>query len=173
MTENEYLPYKSINVFINRDYLESAVRLVLQEYRQLPQEKARPFIKQFREHVNILGFRNTIKAPLSLQINAFASAFEEKNEVVPFTLSTWANIKSDLAVEVESWLKSEGWKGLTVDREFNDAEGFLSNWPKKLTFKKLIKDFKKAKPDVEFDQDDLILMVIWISGKLPPDESEL
>lgn len=173
MTEIEYLPFKSINVFINRDYLERVIRLVLQEYRQLPKEKARSFVTQFREHVNILGFRNTIKAPISLQVNALASAFEEKNEVVPFTLSTWTLVRSSLAAEVKSWLKSEGWKGLSVDREFNDTEGFLSDWPKKLTFGKIIKDFKKTKPDVEFENDDLILMVIWISGKLPPDDSEL
>lgn len=173
MTDTVYLPYKSINVFITREYLEKVLQEVLMGYSELPKESAISFNKQFREHVSILGFRNALKAPISLKINAYATAFEEKNEVIPFTLSSWAQLKTSLASEVEDWLKAEGWKELTADRVFIETEGLKSNWPKKLTFKKIVRDFKKAKPDVKFEDDDLILMVIWISGKLPPEETEL
>lgn len=173
MAESEYLPYKSVNVFITHEYLGKVTREILTGYKQLSKENAKSFIVQFREHVNVLGFRNVIRAPLSLQINAYTSAFEGKNDVVPFTLSTWALINSGLASEVKSWLKTEGWDCLSEVRHYNDSEGFLQDWPKKLSFTKLVKNFKKAKPNVEFEDDDLILMVIWISGKLPPEDSEL
>ncbi len=122
MTDIVYLPYKSINVFITREYLEKVIRQVLMGYSELPKEKVISFVNQFREHVTILGFRNVVKAPLSLQINAYASAFEEKNEVVPFTLSSWAHLNTSLASEVEAWLQAEGWKDLSVYREFTDTE---------------------------------------------------
>ena len=167
MSDVEYLPYKAVNIFINREYLEQLIETVLKGYNNLSKEKRLAFVKQFRQYVNILGFRNAIRAPLSLQIKAHASAFEAKNEVVPFTLSTWAELNPNLASEVESWLESEGWKGLKKERDFNETEGFLSDWPEKLSFDKLVKKFKKAKPDVKPNRDDLILMVLWISGKLP------
>jgi len=169
MTDIEYLPYKAVNVFINREYLEQLLESVLNGYNKLSKEKQIAFVKLFRQHVNVLGFRNAIRAPLSLQIKAYSSAFEEKNEVVPFTLSTWVELNSSLASEVEDWLDAEGIEVLDRDRGFIETEGFLTDWPKKLTFDKLVKNFEKAKPNVKHNRDDLILMVLWISGKLPPE----
>ncbi|MEA3326044.1 MAG: hypothetical protein U9R53_01850 [Chloroflexota bacterium] len=173
MTDIEYLPYKAINVFINHEYLEQLLESVLKGYNKLPKQKQIAFVKQFRQHVNVLGFRNAIRAPLSLQINAYISAFEEKNDVVPFTLSTWAELNPNLASEVENWLEAEGWNVLNRERDFIETEGFLANWPSKLTYDKLVKNFKKAKPNVKHNRDDLILMVLWISGKLPPELSDI
>ena len=169
MADIEYLPYKAVNVFINREYLEQLLETVLKGYNKLPKEKQIAFVKQFRQHVNVLGFRNAIRAPLSLQINAYVSAFEEKNDVVPFTISTWAELNPNLASEVKNWLGEEGWKVLDMDRAFVETEGFLTDWPEKLTFDKLVKNFMKAKPNVKHNREDLILMVLWISGKLPPE----
>lgn len=172
MAENETVSFKAINVFIERNYLEDLLSRILQAKKNLPKDGQISFNNHFKKFVTVLGFRDPLRAPLQLQINAFASAFEDKEEVVPFTLSTWTKLNHDFAEQVRDWLDSEGWKNLSLDRSYDDSDGFISDWPKGLTFDKLNKKFKKANPDEEINQNDLILMVMWISGQLPPEQSE-
>lgn len=173
MPDKEYLPYKAINVFIDQDYLESVLRNILTGIDNLPKEDQIEFAKFFRKYVTILGFRNPARAPVPLQVNAYATAFEGKDEVVPFTLSVWTRLHEDLAQKTQNWLESEGWKYLALERKYEESGGFIAEWPKKLTFDKLVKNFKKANPDVEFERNDLILMVLWVSGQLPKEQSDI
>jgi len=173
MDEKETLSFKTINLFIERDYLENALEEILKAKEDLSREDQNAFNSQFRKFVNVLGFRNPLRAPLQLQVNAYASAFEEKDEVVPFTLSTWATLKQDFAKLVQGWLEAEGWKDLALERTFEGSEGFVNDWPKKLSFEKLIKKFQKDHPDEQFKEDDLVLMVLWVSGQLPPEQAEI
>lgn len=172
MSEIDYLPYKTINVFIEeREYLNQVIETVLDGKDSLSKEEQINFVQQFKQYVNVLGFRNVLKAPKKLQINAYAAAFETKNEVVPFTLSTWAAIKSTLATEVKDWLQSEGWEHVAMQRSFDENEGFVNQWPEGLTFEKLAESFEKAHPKTKADRNDLILMLLWISGQLPTEQS--
>lgn len=173
MSENEYLPYKTINVFINREYLDQVLENVLKNKEKLSKQNQIAFANQFKHHIKVLGFRNPLIAPLPLQVRAYASAFEEKDDVIPFTLSAWSQINAGFAGEVRSWLEKENWNVLPLERHFDETEGFINEWPKKLTFEKLIKNYKKDHPDDEINQDDLILMIVWISGQLPPEDSQL
>lgn len=171
MTEKERISFKTINIYIEREYLESVIQFVLSNKQQLSKEEQISFTKSFNQYVNVLGFRNPSRAPQPLQINAYATAFEDKDEVVPFTLSTWAKLRPELTSNVITWLESEGWKDLAHVRDYQEDGGFLSEWPKKIKFDKLVKDFNKAYPDGDFSRDDIILMVFWVSGKLPEDSS--
>lgn len=173
MTENEYLPYKTINVFIDREFLEDLVESILKNKDSLSKEDQIAFAKSFKQYVTILGFRNVARAPLPLQINAYADAFVEKEEVIPFTLSTLTKLHAEFAEKVKSWLESKGWENLAMEREYSETPGFIKNWPEDLTFDKLVEDFAKAHPDEEFSRDELILMVLWISGQLPQEQTEL
>lgn len=173
MTEIEYLPYKTINVFIEREYLEELVESILKNKDSLSKEDQIAFAKLFKQYVNILGFRNVTRAPLPLQVNAYADAFVEKEEVIPFTLSTWTKLNANLAEKVKSWLESQGWENLAMERDYSESHGFIKKWPEDLSFDKLVEDFGKAHPDEEFSRDDLILMVLWISGQLPQEQTEL
>ncbi|HOR18423.1 MAG TPA: hypothetical protein PLE10_01145 [Brevefilum sp.] len=167
MTEKEYLPFKTINVFFERNYLDKVIKEILEGVNTLSREEQTEFVNFFRKHIKILGFRNPVRAPLSLKINAYASAFEEKEDVIPYTLTTWAKIKSVLANRVQTWLVSEGWEELTLERRYGVAEGFNANWPKNLTFDEIEEKFKQAHPKEDHQRDDFILMVLWISGTLP------
>jgi len=173
MSEKETLSFKTINVFLDRDFLERKLGEILQRKDDLPKEDQIAFNNQFRKFVKVLGFRNPIRAPYQLQVNAYASAFEEKDEVVPFTLSTWTKLNQDFANQVKDWLSSEGWEGLALERTFEDSYGFIDHWPKGLTFEQLAKKYQKDHPNSEFDKDDLTLMVMWVSGQLPHEQSEL
>lgn len=173
MDEKEYLPFIAINVFIERDYLENILNKILEDVQKLPREEQISFSNSFRKYVSILGFRNPVRAPLTLQINAFASAFEKKNEVVPFTLTTWIKLNLNFAEKVEKWLEAEGWENLALIRTFDENKGFMSDWPEDLSFDQIEEKYKKANPDEDFDRDDLILMVLWITGCLPKEQSDI
>jgi hypothetical protein len=167
MPTKEILPFKSINVYIEREYLEKVVKNILEGVGKLNKEEQVRFSQNFRKYISVLGFRNPLRAPLSLQVNAFASAFEGKDEVIPFSLTTWSKVNSELADKVQSWLESEGWEDLALARDFEEDNGFVLDWPDDLSFDQVEKNFQKAHPDFEYDRDDLILMVLWITGKLP------
>ena len=171
MAENETLSFRAINVFIERDFLQSKLEEILEAKDELPKEDQIVFNNNFRKYVNVLGFRNPLRAPLQLQVNAYASAFEEKEEVIPFTLSTWTKLNQKFAKQVHDWLESEDWEDLSLERSFEGSDGFQDSWPEGLSFEQLSKKFQKNHPDVDFATDDLILMVLWISGKLPPEQS--
>lgn len=173
MTENEYLPYKAINVYINEDYLERLLGFIIKHKQDLPKADQIEFANHFKKHVKILGFRKINRAPEALQLKAYLPAFEEKDEVVIFTLSTWTKIKRDFAETVKSWLESQGWENLALERTYEESEGFLKKWPEGLTFDTLVENFQKAHSDLDFNRDDLILMVMWISGQLPEAQSKL
>ncbi len=167
MPDLEYLPFKAINVFIERDYLEKIIKEILAGVGQLPKAEQGKFSAFFRKNVSVLGFRNPVRAPLSLQVNAYATAFEDNDDVIPYTLTTWARLNPELTEKVHAWLESEGWERLTAERILEESEGFVSDWPDELTFDALEEKFKAAYPDHQFERDDLILMVLWISGNLP------
>jgi len=167
MPTKEILPFKSINVYIEREYLEKVAKNILEGVGNLKKEEQIGFSQNFRKYVSVLGFRNPLRAPLSLQVNAYASVFEEKEEVIPFSLTTWAKVNNDLADEVQGWLESEGWEDLALARDFEEDSGFVADWPDDISFDQVEENFQKAHPDFEFDRDDLILMVLWIAGKLP------
>jgi len=171
MSEIEYLPYKTINVYMEREYLEQILGDVLDNINNLPKDDQIYFTTQFRKYVKVLGFRNPIRAPKSLQVKAYITAFEDKEEVIPFTLSTWAKLNKDFADLVKEWLKEEGWENLTHDRTFEETGGFIQKWPEELTFDQIEERFTKANPDQKISRNDLILMVLWITGSLPKEQS--
>jgi len=173
MTEKEYLPHKAINVFIERDYLENVLNRILEDIQKLPKEEQIVFTNLFRKYVSVLGFRNPLRAPLGLQVNAYVSAFEKKDEVIPFTLTTWTQLNLDFAEKVRDWLEAEGWEDLTFTRTFEESEGFAPDWPEDLSFDQIEDKFKQANPDMDFARDDLVLMVLWITGCLPKEQSDL
>lgn len=173
MSDHDYLPYKAINVLIDREYLENVLGMILKEKSKLPKKELIGLNNLFKQYVNVLGFRNPVRAPLPLQVKAYASAFEQKDEVVPFSLSAWAKLNKDFAEQVKTWLESEGWEDLALERDFNETEGFINDWPEGLSFDQLEKKFKKANPNIEFNLDDLILMVIWISRRLPKEQTDI
>ena len=169
MAEKAILPYKAINVYMDQEYLEAVLASVINGVKKLPKEDQISFSQFMKKHVSVLGFRDPSRAPISLQVKALAKVFEEKDEVVPVVLSTWTKANKKLVKPVKTWLEAEGFKDLATERSFVEDEGFIADWPKKLAFDKMVKKFQKDNPDVKFNQDDLILMVLWMTGQLPND----
>jgi hypothetical protein len=47
--------------------------------------------------------------------------------------------------------------------------GFLTTWPRAEEFEVLVKAFREQHPDTPASDDDISLMVAWLSGRLPLD----
>lgn len=173
MNENDVRPYRAINVYIERDHLENVLEQILSKLNSLPKPEQINFIKKFKQYVKVNGFRNPTMAPLPLRVNAYAIAFEEKDEVIPFTLSTWTKINPDLAATVKNWLDDKGWEDLVLDREYDETGGFKPEWPEDFSLENLVEQFQKDHPEGSFDPDNIILMALWVSGKLPKEQTDI
>ncbi|HCU57953.1 MAG TPA: hypothetical protein DF984_07010 [Anaerolineaceae bacterium] len=169
MAEKAILPYKAINVYMEQEYLESVLASVVVGARKLPKQDQIFFSQFLKKYVSVLGFRDPGRAPLSLQVKALAKAFEEKDEVVPVVLSFWTKVNKKLVKPVKTWLEAEGFKDLVSERDFKEGAGFIADWPKKMAFDKMVKKFTKDNTEVKINQDDLILMALWLTGQLPSD----
>jgi hypothetical protein len=169
MAEKAILPYKAINVYMEQEYLESVLKAVVIGAKKLSKKEQIEFAKFLKKYVHVLGFRDPSRAPLSLQVKALVTAFEEKDEVVPVVLSIWTKANKKLVKPVKTWLEAEGFKDLATERDYEEGSGFVADWPKKMAFDKMVKKFQKDNPDVKIEQDDLVLMALWMSGQLPTD----
>ena len=45
--------------------------------------------------------------------------------------------------------------------------GFMLEWPKEDSFEILIDSFREKYPDYALSDDDISLMVVWLSNRLP------
>ena len=169
MAEKAILPYKAINVYMEQEYLESVMKSTILGVKKLPKKDQIAFSQFMKKYVNVLGFRDPSRAPLPLQVRALAKVFEEKDEVVPVMLSNWVKVNKKYVKPVKTWLEAEGFKDLATERVYVEDSGFIADWPKKMAFEKMVKKFEKDNPDVKISQDDLILMVLWMTGQLPND----
>ena len=169
MAEKAILPYKAINVYMNQEYLDTVLTTAITSVKKLPKKDQIAFSHFMKKYANVLGFRDPSRAPVSLQVKALARAFEEKDEVVPVVLSIWSKANKKLVKPVKTWLEGEGFKNLTTERDYEEDTGFIADWPKKMTFDKMVKKFRKDNPELVIEQDDLILLVLWMTGQLPND----
>lgn len=167
MNQVENLPFKTINVYIERGFLEEILEQILSNLKNLSKETQGEFNQVFRKYVTVLGFRNPLHAPRPLQIKAFANAFEEKEEIIPFTLSTWASVNKNLANDVLDWLKSKKWDDLALHRSYEDSLGFTNDWPENQSLESISEKFQESNPDSAFSKDEIMLMILWVAGRLP------
>ncbi len=167
MTEINEKAYKAINVFVERENLEDILSQMIANLRQLPKEIQIKFFAAYRKYIKINGFRNPVMAPLPFQVNALAEAFEKEDEVIPFTLSTLTKTMPELAKKIQTFMHNEKWGDTKLERPFVEGEGFALGWPKKMTTETFLKKFSKSYPDIEESEHAVLLLAIWISGRIP------
>jgi hypothetical protein len=64
-------------------------------------------------------------------------------------------------------LVARGWELLPPEADRTVLPGFLTKWPKGETFEVLNEVFLKMYPGTQASDDDISLMVVWLSGRLP------
>lgn len=163
----QFLPFHAINEFMREEYRLDVVRSALHALDTLPPEVRDPLNHLSRKLVQTPGFRNSAKAPASIRVRPTAEMFTKSPQLAAAVLSAWAGARIDLRQQVYDLLMERGWQILPQDTDRTRMPGFMMTWPKGEDFDRLNAAFKEKYPQVQANSDDVSLMVVWLSLRLP------
>jgi hypothetical protein len=187
--EAQFYPFHALNEFMRADYRLIVVRSALNALPTLPDHFRKPIDRITKQVVKVPGFRDATKAPATVKVLPIAKAFEKTPDLVAAILAAWAEGHAELRQQVYDLLKTRGWKmfpaefslenlkpdavmewavlPLSVDR--TRLPGFISLWPQDNDFEDIYKHFVELYPEVNEGIDNVSLMVVWLSLRLPMD----
>ncbi len=187
--KTELLPFHAINEFMRPDFRLSVVRDVLSDLPRLSEERQSAINQLTRKLVKVPGFRNSEKAPAIVKTIPLAKSFEKSPELVGAILAAWADLRSELRQQMYDLLKARSWKIMPAVENLNietittellqnwailPAEldrsklpGFYIWWPKGEDFDTLYNNFTTSYPDSDASLDQVGLMAVWLSLRLP------
>lgn len=164
-----YLPFHVINEFMVSPYRLSVIQRVLEKQQSISPAHSKGIQQIIKNWLKVPGFRNAALAPLPLKVKHSESVFEKNPEYVKHILAGWAEINQPLAEEVFTFLQQRGWKLLPLKVDRAQLKGILPTWPKGDDFETLTEGFSKAYPQYAEQLDDVTLMIVWVSNRLPVD----
>jgi hypothetical protein len=165
--EMAFLPFAAINNFMRPDYRLEVVRYVLQHLATLTPPRRVAIDALTRQIVRVPGFRNSAKAPAGPKARPLAEATEKHSELMGLILASWAELHPELADRVHALLTGRGWDVLPAAADRLTLPGFLPTWPKDEDFDVLLAAYAEQFPDHPAADDDISLMVVWLSLRLP------
>jgi hypothetical protein len=163
----QFLPFHAINEFMRDEYRLQVIRETLNALPSLPDEFHQSIDLQTRKVVQIPGFRNSSKAPLPVRVKPPADAFEKSPQLVAVILAAWSAAHPDLRQRVYDLLILRNWEILPPDADRTKLPGFIAKWPVGEDFETLNTAYMTKYPDQPAGSDDISLMVVWISSRLP------
>jgi len=163
----EFIPFHALNEFMRPDFRLSVVRAALTALPKLPTHFRAPIDKLTKKVVRVPGFRDGTVAPTAMKVAPIADAFGKSPELVSAILAAWAEAQTDLRTKVYELLKARGWELLPADADRTQLPGFLTEWPKGEDFDIINQAYAEAHPGEEASTDDVSLMAVWLSGRLP------
>lgn len=165
--EIPFLPYHALNEFMRPDFRQDVVRQALSAAPNLPENHHLTLDRLTRSYVKVPGFRNSSKAPLAARVRPTAEVFEKHPDMVAAILSAWAESRPELRQQVYDLLSDRGWGVLPPEADRTTLPGFIPTWPKDEDFEVLNEAYAARFPEAGTSTDDVSLMVVWISGRLP------
>lgn len=165
----QFLPFAAINNFMLPDYRLHVISTVLQQLDQLPGERRGAINAQIKRHLQVPGFRNSSQAPLPIKIKNSVAPFERSSDMVAQILAGWYELHPELRQQVNDLLVERGWELLPADADRAKLPGFLTRWPKQESFEAITAAFHEKYPVVQAEDNDISLMTVWLSGRLPYD----
>ena len=163
----QFLPFHAINEFMRHDYRLEVVRATLSSSSGLPENLRIPIDQMTRMLVQVPGFRNSAKAPLNKRIKPTAEAFEKNPSLVAAILAAWAEAHPDLRQQVYDLLVERRWELLPPSADRTQLPGFMTYWPSGENFELLTHAFAEKYLGAQVSNDDISLMIVWLSVRLP------
>jgi hypothetical protein len=165
-----FLPFNAINEFMLVEYRQSVIQDVLSHLDLVNADTRRDLIQMIKDLVQVSGFRNSAQAPLPLKVKGAINAFQKSADFCGTTLQAWSEIHKDLREHVYKLLKGRDWEILPAETNRAKITGFLTVWPKNETYEVLEAGFhEQVENSEQFVDDDIRLMLVWVSGRLPYD----
>lgn len=166
-TQFQFIPFNAINEFMRNDFRLNIIRTTLISKGELNRKFTAPIDRLTRKHVKVAGFRNSLKAPLTILAVAMVKAFEKQPDLVAAILNAWSESNSELRSQISILLAEKGWDLLPIEVDRSKLPGFLTEWPEEDDYEELYEAYNKSFPENKVSIDETSLMVIWLSGRLP------
>ncbi len=166
----EFIPFHAINEFMRADYRMILLRSTLLALPELSPKTQASINKLTKQHVKVPGFRNSTKAPASVKAVAMVKPFETQPKLVAAIISGWAEANPELRQQIFEILSGFGWKLLPQEANRARLPGFLTQWPDEEDYDTIYHTFNSANPESEYGIDDVSLMAVWLSLRLPVDK---
>jgi hypothetical protein len=123
--------------------------------------------KLTKKYVKVPGFRNSAKAPASVKAVSMVKPFENQPKLVAEVLAAWAEANPQLRQQIFDLLSKREWNLLPVEADRTRLPGFLTQWPEEDDYEIIYEGFNEAYPDSDYGIDDVSLMAVWLSLRLP------
>ena len=163
----EFLPFNAINEFMRTDYRMILLRSTMLALPNMSQKTQSTINKLTKKHVKVPGFRNSNKAPASVKAVSMIKPFEKEPKLVAAVIAGWTEANQDLSQQVFEILSNLNWKLLPMEADRTHLPGFLTQWPEEDDYEKIYDDFAKIYPESDYGIDDVSLMAVWLSLRLP------
>jgi hypothetical protein len=167
----KFLPFQAINEFMLAEYRLHVLRTALVAGDKISPTTAARLNGSIKRHVQIPGFRNSLKAPPGLKLRHIIKPFENRSDLVAAVLSAWAEVEAGLQQKVFDLLAARGWELLPVDADRTRLPGFFTRWPVDENYDTIFTALQEAYPGDELSKDDIGLMTVWLSMRLPLEDS--
>ena len=174
MSDNsaEFLPFNAINEFMRPDFRTRVLQEVFENLPSLPNSDQNSFNKLIRKFLVVPGFRNSTAAPVFLKLKSAGKPFEKNASFTAEVIHHWSQIHVDLREHTYKLLSDLGWTILPVEADRTKLPGFLTVWPKGQDFSTLNTAYREKYPQDNISEDDISLMAVWLSGRLPIHEDD-
>jgi hypothetical protein len=169
---SSFLPFNAINQFMVPEYRLSVLQRVFSGIERLPGARKAAINNLVKRQFSVPGFRNSAAAPASLKIKSSVSVFERNAEFTGQVIMAWSELNPELRTQVYDFLVARNWELLPGETDRTKLPGFLTSWPKGEDFDVLDKAFQEIYPEKTASDNDIRLMVVWLSGRLPFDDDE-
>ena len=169
----EFIPFNAINEFMRTDYRMILLRNTMLALPELSLKTQTSINKLTKKHVKVPGFRNSAKAPASVKAVSMVKPFEKQPKLVSAVISAWAEANSEMRQQVFRLLSGFGWKLLPVEADRTRLPGFLAQWPEEHDFEVIYDGITESYQDSEYSIDDVSLMAVWLSVRLPIEKVSL
>jgi len=166
-TEIEFIPFHAINEFMRNDFRMNVIKSALLALPKLDRKFAAPLDRLTKKFVQVPGFRNSTKAPATVKAVAMTKPFETHPQLVAAILNAWAESKTVFRDQVYNLLIERAWKILPIEADRTKLPGFQTLWPLEDDYDVLYSAFTERYPEAEVSIDEVSLMVVWLSGRLP------
>lgn len=168
----QFIPFNALNEFMLADFRRIVINETISNLDQVSEEKQKAIKGLIRRTVKVSGFRNSAQAPLPLKVNGAINSFEKSSDFVKNVIQAWSEIKHDTREKVYQFLSERNWVLLPETTDRGQLPGFLTRWPAAEDFEVLVNAYREKYPQDENSDDDICLMMVWMSGRLPVDMVE-
>jgi hypothetical protein len=168
----EFFPFHGINEYMVPDFRLHVIQMVFLKFDLLPGDRRSAINGMVKRYVQVPGFRNSTQAPAGIKGRSAVKTFEQRPEFTAQILQGWSELNTELRQKVYDFLKAREWELLPPEADRTKLPGFLIEWPEGQDYDVLGQAFKEMYPDYEHKENDLRLMIVWLSDRLPYNMSE-